>query len=318
LSDYQIRAKSRGGTKVKRSLTVVTAALVVLTSFQAEGKVRQTRPKVTALVCSVDVHGKPWVAVIGGPVAGKTWVDSEEAKGLMHEGDRLSLYALGADILGQVVLTSKGRLGSEEEDSFEEYGLFFDAQVNVAPGKQEAYMKAKEVAEKRILPHMLAVWSSKGFKPRWLVGEVLNPENRAYRRVIADWLARRGVPSDVIGKVVAEQVVRADIDGDKRNEVFLSFRSEDAPRWLQPGESKKRTFTYLLMRYLPPKSQHVKTIVIAYDQPGINVVAGFCDLDGDGRAEVITELNGVDVWGATLYRWLGSRFEEAGGWGGGA
>jgi len=293
---------------------IITAVIALVLPWFAwatkkEPGSRQTPPKVTALVCSFNPGDAQWppephVYVVGGCVAGKGWIEGGKATGLLHKGDRLSLCALETSSLGHVVLTSsdggKGGYGGITV-------LAFPVKVRIPPQKKAAYAKARK---HRL--YMLAAWNPQGRAPRWITGRILDKDSSRYRKVIADWLRRRGIPEDVINKVVIEQVVLADINRDGHNETFLSFYTAGmAPEAFEPPS--KRTFSYLIMRYRPPRSRDPKTVVVQYDTL-VHDVAGFCDLDGDGWAEVITGSDTGESGGDDLHHWVGDRFETLKGW----
>jgi len=311
-----------------RLKTVTIAALCAL-SLTLLGDARAPKttegslPKVTALVCTIwpwVETGKPELTVVAGPVAGTGWVGGEDAEGLMHKGDRLTLYALETGVLGEVVLTSAGKLDSEFHQPIGAGdGVSYEARIGIPPRRRQAYERARQrrgqLNEAGEAMSLLAAWSPKAPAPRWVAGELLDRTNSEYRKVIGDWLSARGVPAEVIASVEITQIARADINGDKRAEVFLSFHTPDTITFEGHERATKKTFSYLLMRYLPPHSRRVKTVVVADDANFVEWVEGFCHLDADGVAEVITHWTAYESDGVDLKRWVGGRFIEVGGHG---
>ncbi len=314
---------------MKRLMLISPICLALLLSCQAGAKAKKTiankpKPKVTALICSF-VPGyaeeKPEVTVIGGPVAGKGWVSSEEAKGLMHRGGRLSLYALEAGELGEVVLTSEGKLESQEKRGGSgAEGLFFGTEAKIPAEKRAAYEKAlelyRDIDNVGQGPDLLAGWNVKGHRLRWVTGEIVKRDSKTYRNVISEWLRTRGVPKGVIEKVEIEQVVRADINGDGRQEVFLSFHTPASEILTIEGHERatRKAFSYLLLRYFPPGGGKVKTFVIDDFVNSIKHVDGFCQLDEMGWAEVVVRHSAYESAWTDLLHWVGNGFAETSGW----
>ncbi len=296
---------------MKRLMLIFSLFLVLLLSCQAGAKIGKPTPKVTALLCTVDDTHFPGVAVVGGIIGRTKWVESEGAVGLMRKGARLSLYHLQIGAMGKVSLTGNGKTPPEHPGPGSAWGLFYeDYRITVDAGKEDAYAKAHSAQSSEKIP-LLAAWVGQGRSPRWIIGRLSDPQNNIQRKTIINWLAGKGTPSDVIRNVEVEQIVRADINGDKQDEVFISFRGGD---W-SASDPKRRRFAYLVMRYLPPKSQRPNIAVIANDPMAVHSIAGFCDLDRDGRAEIITTCWGPDYAGSYLFRQVGNRFKSVEGWG---
>jgi hypothetical protein len=277
----------------------------------------------SALVCTLRVEeGDTTVDVVGGHVAGRGWVASEEAKGLLKKGDRLTLYALEAGVLGEVILTSDECVESEQPvDGGAVWGLSFKGRIVIPPGKREAYAKAQKVRGDLWHMDMVALWVEAAPEPPLLIGELLpgaREKSSEYHKIVADWLRYRGVAQDELGRMEIEQAVRADIDRDGVAEVFLAVH---CAAWWGPtadGRSDQKYFSYLLMRRLPRGASSVETVILDDNAWRSLWVVGFCDLDGDGRAEVVTQGHGVDYIGAQLFHWTGSGFQLVNGWGAGA
>jgi hypothetical protein len=246
--------------------------------------------------------------VIAGWTARHGWRDSEGTRGLMHKGDVLSLYQLGVGEIGTLRLTDRGVVGSEQEDigEGETYGIEFSAAASVTRG---VWAKQREGP-------LLAAWHSAGSpEPRWAPGRELEPKHATYRKVIADWLRAKGVSQATIDTVEVTQIVVADVNGDGKDEVFLSFATPQGTR-IDATRATKRAFSYLLMRYVPKGKSTVKTVVLARDYTVDYSIAGFCDLNGDGWAEVASDETGVsDYTGTCLYHWTGRGFKRVNGWG---
>jgi hypothetical protein len=297
--------------------SVAVVAWTLCGTAYATDATQTVRPTVITDV-DFSAFGGGKVNVIGAFVHGKGWVDSEKADGLMPEDAELDLYDLREGAVGSATLTSAGKLGSEFTD-----GLWYECRVSLDGGRmaryQERYWRELHGEEGPELPELalVGVWHSAGSPvSAWVKAETLSPENVVYRRVISDWLKEKGVSAEIIAGVVVEQIVRADINQDGKDEVFLSFRTPEMVYSVEQTPTKA-AFSYLLLRYLPRGSSQARDIVLTARPYLVHKVTGLCDLDGDGWAEVTATMRGVDQWGSFLYHWKGEAFERVGGWGGG-
>jgi hypothetical protein len=231
-------------------------------------------------------------------------------------GDEVTVGDLQTGLVGRGRLTSQGKLGSEQAQSqwgMGMRGLWYDVQLKASAEKQLAQ------AGKRAgtAPSLLAAWhSTSSPAPRWVKGAVLDPRSRVYRAIITDWLATRGVSPKVMQMVDVNQVVKADINRDGRDEVFLAFHTPDVS-YPTRAHSTATSFSYLIMRHVARHSRRVRTVVIEDRPNSLHALSGLCDLDGDGWAEVVTTSWAVDACGTTLHHWTGCSFEAVEGWGGG-
>lgn len=298
------------------ALVLVLLALVAAVQGGEIGVRRADRPApAVCVVGSVyelsDEEGKFAVAAAA---LGDQWRDSEDAKGILHTGDRLSLYHLTLGAVGELVLQNDGDLGSEGDNPIVARGLHFQGRAAI----RAEYRGKLERANRSFAewPDLLAASSSAPGPPQWVQGELLDPADPVHRETAIRWLTDRGVAADVLETVILEQVVRADTDGDGSAETFFSLRSPDTPTFPWHGKATERTFSYLIV--VSPREGSVVTSVVMDSVDTVNCVEGFCDVDGDGRAEVVTSVHGVDIWGSYLCRRKDSGFEAVGLWGGGA
>jgi len=299
-----------------KRFTFISLALLILVpllAFCAWAKPKtparkHVKPKVTALICSYRERGfsgsgvetESSMVVIGGLVAGKGWISSEQAKGLLHKGDKLPLHVpiTGAP-LGTVVLTgSEGALG---------YGInppYFVAHATIPSRKRDTYRKADKEG--------LAVWSQLGHAPRWVTGKVLNVNSKYYRKVITNWLRTRETSDLAVKYMVVEQIIQADINRDGRMEAFLSFHSSFETNRVP----RDQAFSCLIMQYNSGTRGKTKTVAIADENSDLVMflIGGFCDLDRDGWAEVVIRWWGGEGNGSDLLHWTGDRFKLLRGW----
>lgn len=291
---------------------VLALGLVVCPPVSAAGKTKA--PGAAALLGTLEGWRDGGLLVIGGVAKGRGWLSGERARDLARKGDPIAVYDLQAGLIGRARLTSDGKLSPDEVPSREfVYGGCYDVRLDADLHKQLS--NASEWGGNGSTP--VGVWhSSSNPEPRWVKAALLDAKNRAYREIISDWLAAKSVRRAVIAKVVVDQIVRADINGDKRDEVFLAFRT---PEMVFPTgrRSTKTAFSYLVMRYLPKGARRARTLVLEDWADFVHSVIGICDLDRDGRAEVATTSSGIDVCGTSLHHWVAGRFRKVYGWGAG-
>jgi hypothetical protein len=299
---------------VRWQFGLLLAALLGLVVGPTDGVARRAARPRAALIGNLESERQGCLFVIGGVARGRGWLSSERARGLARLGDEVTVGDLQTVPIGRGRLTSQGRLGSEQAPSqWGMRGLWYDVQLDARAEKRSAQ------AGKRAgnAPSLLAAWHSPSSPaPRWVRGAVLDPRGGFYRKVIADWLATRGVSPEVVQTIDVSQVVKADVNRDGRDEVFLAFHTPDVS-FPTRAHSTATSFSYLIMRYVPPHSRRVRTVVIEDRPNSLHALSGLCDLDGDGWAEVVTTSWATDACGTTLHHWTGRLFQAVEGWGGG-
>ncbi|MFB3882970.1 MAG: hypothetical protein ACE149_17020 [Armatimonadota bacterium] len=278
-----------------KSIGVAAGVLMCVVLLGAAGFAGgESRAKRAALIGDLD-RGTGVLWVIGAYVSDRGWLSSKDASGLMHKGDEVAVLRLTAGRIGTAKLTNNGTLDSDFSQ-----GLWYRSEP----------IEGDELG--------VALWHSRGSPaPKWVRVREFSTGNTVYRKVISEWLKGKGVAGKTAESVVVEQVVQADINGDKRDEVFLSFRTPNTPGFDWVTKPTEDTFSYLLMRYLPRGSRQAKTVIIEEFPSVVHRVTALCDLDNGGWAEVATSSSGVDVWGSALHHWTGGRFRRVGSWGGG-
>ena len=265
------------------------------------------------------------VRIVAAFVPGKGWLESEEAVGLLHEGDRLSLHALEQGLLGEVALTSEGELASEKPVAGGAvWGLSYDARLQTKPEMESRYEAATRLRRTGPLwwpPTLLA--SSKGptTPGKWLTAVSLpGPLDKCgpHYTAVADWLRSLGASESAIRGLEIIQAVKADVDGDGQDEVFLSVHGPGIWAYTEGGRSNAEHFSYLVMQRTREGIPGIGTTVLDDRAWRSLWVCGLQDLDGDGWAEVVTRGQGLDYGGAQLFHWDGHQFVEIDGWGAGA
>lgn len=135
----------------------------------------------------------------------------------------------------------------------------------------------------------------------------MDPESRAYRRVVTNWLRRRHFPAKDIRRVHLRQVVQADINHDGRQDLLFSFD------WIHdgvcPDSAKGEDYTaYVFVHYRPRGAKAARTLMVADHEEGPIEVRGLCDLNRDGWAEIVVDSYRPEYWGSRLYYWSRSKF----------
>jgi hypothetical protein len=298
-----------------RSLLVVLALAATLGAVAQVGARPEDRAKAAVIGMVADeegegslLAGRPVAFRSAGGVSKGRWRNSPDTRGLLPKGARLSRYELTRGRVGEIEITGAGKLGGPAPEGYETYGAEFPARVIL--GKHEAAQPGLAG---------LAVWHSPGSPaPRWIAGKVQNPKLPAYRKTINDWLTARGVSAKLLKAVKVNQVVKADINRDGRDELFLAFRTPNEMDGAPRGQLPKKPFSYLVMQYRPSRTGAAKIAVLSDWVYLEHEVLGFCDLDGDGWAEVVAGTAGIDHYGCNLNHWEGKRFQQIKGWGFGA
>ncbi len=291
--------------RVLLSLLLLLVALPVI----AKPAAPKAAPKPAAAICDVttDEKGESTLTVIAA-LDGERWLDSERAEGLLREGDRLPLYTQQGTPVGQVTLKNGGRLRSEAKE-LEPEGEALQFQASVQPSSGLTKATTDRMATR------FATWSRGLPPPRWVRWtELPKPaKDSPYWRVAEDWIRSRKLPARALETLEFVQATRADVNGDGKDEVFLSFAGYSGAEgdW----QNSKPYSCFLMRRVLP--GGRIETVVIddtSYDNYSVKI-AGLCDVDHDGWAEVIASVHGVDLWFVRLYRWNGRRFVTMGVYG---
>ena len=311
---------------VTRWLLVLLAGLALCAPLVAA---KAKRPKVAVVVASVSIGGEGRrkddadVSVMAGYVKGKGWLNSEKAGPLMRKGDRMGLYTLDplAQRVGQVEMTNNGQdLGADEEAS--EWGWVVEARV-IQPLRDKTVVGVWRTFEERVGQSaegkaVVGIWRAPTApEPKWVTGKRLSPDNVVYRAEVLAWLKKRGVSEPARRQVEVREIIKADLNGDKRDEVLISFHSPQADQFNNPEMPKPR-YSYLVMRSLPRGSPTPRTTIVNDDCASVHYVDGLCDLDGDGWAEIISHDGAQDYGTDWIHYWNGKGFRSVSGCGGGA
>jgi hypothetical protein len=294
-----------------------------------------------ALVCRAYTGEDSSVWITGGIVEGHGWVGEADVRKLIHKeerlsgwegmlgpvdprqnalvrrGDRLSVYSLESGEVGEAQVTDDGEIFAGYEG---QHGIRFHARIRLTRPPSERRQAARRMPapwskSESLEPELFAVWSQGMPQPRWVKAEIVDRGSARYRRIVEEWLRAKGIPEDAIKKTVVQQIVRADLDGDTMDEVFLSFLNPDVI-WPSGEEAQTHVYSYLVMRDLDAGSGKVRTHVVAYSEANrpytvgdMFWVDGFCDVDRDGRAEVLVHSAYYEGDGVDMLRWTGKGFK---------
>lgn len=296
---------------MKRILPLLSLLILAALPVIAKPAARKAAAKPASVICDVttDEEGESTLTVIAA-LDGKRWLSSEDAVGLLHQGDRLPLYSPQGSPLGQVALTNGGRLMSQAKDSIGE-ALQFQASVQPASGVTAATTAFPATR--------FATWSKGVPPPRWIRWtELADPaKGSLYWRVAEDWIRSRKLSAHALETLQFAQAARADVNGDGKDEVFLSFcgfagGSDAKGDW----DELQNPYSCLLMRRVLPGGKVEATVLDDNTlSPYSAKIAGLCDLDHDGRPELIARLDGIDIMTVLLYHWNGRRFIHLPGYG---
>ncbi len=226
------------------------------------------------------------LTIVGGYGPGRGWLASEQAKGLLCEGDRLPAYTLAAGPIATVRLTDNGTAMSRGFTSPFPYGLVYGAVVQFSRGT---------TARQRGDP-VTCLWQTPGARaPRRAWAREGDGKSQVYRRVAVNWLRQRGISDKAIRRMRVGQVVRADVNHDGRVDTLLAFDWDDDTTLEQnPG-------AHLLLVYRPAGSKGERIVQLGNLPLGWFDVIGLYDLDHNGWAEIVVAHFNGEQWGTRLY-----------------
>lgn len=204
-----------------------------------------------------------------GASAGGQWLKPEEAAGLIPGGGNYRLYGLTGEAgasLGQK--PAKGEEGPCSETWY----------VTLTPFPQGR-------------GSLVAVGGAWNAMPRPV--KITSTEQQVYKEAAAGMLKSRGI---VNPKVNLTQVIRVDLDGDRREEVLISATNYER---LKPGgglSPNARAGDYSLVFLRKEVQGKVVTSIVAgefypvakkFNAPSEHRVMGVLDLNGDGILEIV-------------------------------
>jgi len=284
---------------------LVLLAICLAVPVPAKPAAAKAPPKPPLVVGDIwaDEAGRGMFTVIDGRSGGR-WVGDEKAIGLLHKGDHLTVYDTTVGPVGEAVITGRGGPEGEGDNDFE-----FPVRVTwKSPGRG---------ANRERPYHLLAVGPDGAPRLTWVKITTLPApaKDSPYHRLAVEWLRARKWSAQARNTLEMRPTLRADVNGDGKGEVFVSFFGDDGTV-VREDPFAKKYYSYILMRSLG-KNGRVRTAVLEdANWPGYEVdITGMCDFDGDGWAEIISNHSGTDGRISTLYRWNGHGFVNGYGWG---
>ncbi len=233
------------------------------------------------------------VLLLGGRL-GDAWIGSEQARGLLRQGDRMTLYGLTEGKLGEVVLAGRGRrLSQEKKGPAVASGVEFPARLHLTAGREGAYRRARAYA-KAVGAHtysglgncLLVIWSRGRPAPKWVPVRALSQD--IARPAIVAFLAAQqqskglNTSSESRKHAVITQAVALDLDGDGAAEQFLSFHHAGS-QLLFSEKPRANEFHYFLSQTPRPRAR----VTVIQDRVPMCALLGALDLNGDGIAELL-------------------------------
>lgn len=256
----------------------VVVGMAALLGAAAAARAGDGQPRVRPVV-----HA-PSGYLLGGTVNG-AWRDGKTVARLLRGGERYRVYGRHA-ALG----TSTGRrpVAAEPDICPETY------RVRFSPARAGA---------------QVALGGAGNALPRPVVR--LDAAAPVYREAVRQLLVRRGIPRP---DVRVTGIVRADLEGDGRDEVIVSATRGDLRRGIRVDAGD---YSLLFVRTLVDGA--VRTVMLndeyhptASNEKIINAhtVAGVLDVDGDGAYEIVTYSRYYEGDWATLHRVRNGRKQE--------
>lgn len=256
--------------------------------------VRRTRVLVALLLCNAafaraEIH--PVVEVLSGSLlgasTGQKWLNSAQAAKQLQPGTSFRLFTLGKEV-------GQAKMSKVEPD------LELCPEVRIVSFVEKPSSGVIAFA---------APWNA---LPRPVRN--LDTTQAIYRTAVAEFLAKRGLENP---KVKITQIVRADLDGDREEEVLISATNYDAEEESAPTAARAGDYSFVLLRQM--RAGKVETKLVdgefykkdqAFNAPNVHRVAAILDLDGDGRMELVLTSNYYEGGTTTIYRYRPSAPEK--------
>jgi hypothetical protein len=254
--------------KLSITLLLVLASAGVLAAFAAP----TPAPKSPAPVVDIRWFDKEHIdLLVGGKVKGE-WQPSEFMSPHLKGGEKYRLYSL-TKYLGEASGSKSRQLGEDHGRFHEAYAVT----ITSVPAKPQ---------------EIIAIGGNWNALPR--VPKVIDTRNSEYRKVVKDFLRKKGIPDP---KVTITRILQVDLEGDGVQEVLICA-DNPRPDKLIPSlpeelEDRKGDYSFVLLRKLV--KGEVKTIEVAgcaytkKDGPCQMEVSlpAVLDVNGDGKLELL-------------------------------
>jgi hypothetical protein len=225
-------------------------------------------------------------------------------------------YLFGAISNGKPIKAAQTAKSLSDETTYRVYGLT-QALGNAKGGKPEPPEAApcEEILLVPLSPKpekgVIAIAAAWNALPR--TPKVIDTTQKAYVDAVRDFLKTKGIEQ---AKVMIDNIVRVDLDGDGEEEVLISATNYLSKDGSVPMRSPAGTYSMVLLRRVV--SGKVETRMIAgelhpkaysrkgsddatFDAPNAYKVIAVLDLDGDGKMEIVVGSNYYEGEEITIY-----------------
>jgi hypothetical protein len=161
------------------------------------------------------------------------------------------------------------------------------------------------------------------WNPRPRAVTVLPNGNATYQGVVREFLTRKGLKNP---KVSLDRVVRADIDGDKQDEIIIAATNfKEGTGLFPPAGGQAGDYGLLLVRKIVGgKLQTIELGVEVFlsattieqvekgeqNNPDNYALVNVLDLNGDGRMEIVMFNAIYEDYGVFVMEWDGKKFQQ--------
>jgi hypothetical protein len=270
---------------------VALAAVVALAACTSDDDEREatssTSASSTASTASAAAPPSSSLAVAVAPYAVAGWWDGQ---GWVRADGQRPVPISGGEIFSIVGLTGP---------IYQLQGSKVDEGCETNPGTSTVHIPGLEGDDSG--PGPIAVWGVTNPRPR--PSTVLDPSAAVYRAEAGKILAERGVDDP---DADLAQVVRADLDGDGKDEVAVVAEriADQAGLYARPGD-----YSFVLLRRVV--NEAATTTIVAESVPDTapgttpfvqsHRVSAIADLNGDGHMELVLEGRHYEGIGVTVH-----------------
>ena len=237
---------------------------------------RTTKPMLLGVVSETD--DAPLLSLQGAYYPGKGWRRSDTVKSFFVRGVRFTLY----DARGRAIKTAR----VQKVQDAEEFGL--SAMIDAGPLSGGPFLAISGIVRPSPRP------------PR--------PQNMTdpiYQQTVSQYLQSRGI---AVSRPRITQVVRADLNGDKRDEVLIAANSPGDTN----GGNLRNFYSVVLLRFIAVNGR-VRTQALQAETFARGTesdvarysLLGCPDIDGDGRTEIAIKASFYEDEGVYVFTFNG-------------
>jgi hypothetical protein len=143
---------------------------------------------------------------------------------------------------------------------------------------------------------------------------IQNITQAIYQDIARDFLVSRGLTNP---KVIIRQIIRADLNGDGEDEVFLSATKYEAEEDSAPTSVQAGDYSFVLLRQSRQGKVETKLVEGEFykksdssNTPYVHRVSAILDVDGDGKMEFVLSSTYYEGGTTTVYRYLPSSIRK--------